>query len=66
MKVSVEKAKRLAKELGADAVIVIAFRGDSFGTTSYGKDRATCQAFSKVCDRIHEDIAEGFIPMPVR
>ena len=64
MKVSVEKAKRLAKELDADAVIVIAFRGDNFATTSYGKDRATCQAFAKVCDRIHEDIEEGIIPMP--
>lgn len=64
MKVPIEKAKRLAKELGADAVIVIAFRGDGYGTTSYGKDRETCRKFSTVCDQIHDDIANGAIPIP--
>jgi hypothetical protein len=66
MNVPIEKVKRLAKELRADAVIVIAFRGcGSYATTSYGKDRATCEAFAPVCDRIHDDIANGSIPIPI-
>ena len=65
MKVPVSKAKQLAGELRADAVIIIAFKGDRFGTTSYGKDRATCQAFAKVCEQIAEDIEEGIIPVPL-
>ena len=64
MQVPIKKAEALAKELKADAVIVIAFRGDSYATTSYGKDRATCQAFSKVCDQIHDEIAGGEISIP--
>jgi len=64
MQVPIETAKRLAKELDVDAVIVIAFRGDRYATTSYGKDRATCRAFATVCDQIHNNIAGGEIPIP--
>jgi hypothetical protein len=64
MNVPIEKVKRLAKELRAEAVIVIAFRGGTYATTSYGKDRATCEAFAKVCDQIHDDIGTGSIPIP--
>lgn len=64
MQVPVEIAKDIATQLKADAVIVIAFRGDQYGTTSYGKDRATCRAFADVCDQIHEDIGCGTIQIP--
>jgi len=64
IKVPIEKAKQLAIDIGADAVVVVAFRGDSFSTTSYGKDRRTCQAFSRVADLIHDDIAHGVIEIP--
>ena len=64
IKVPIEKAKQLAKDIGADAVVVVAFRGDSFATTSYGKDRETCRAFSRVADHIHDDIAHGVIEIP--
>ena len=64
MQVPIEEAKALAKKLGADAVIVVAFKGERYATTSYGKDRPTCQAFSKVCDQIHDDIGTGSIPIP--
>lgn len=64
MKVPVDAAKKIAKELNADAVIIVAFRGESYGTTSYGKDRKTCQAFAPVCDQIHDDIANGCIHIP--
>jgi hypothetical protein len=64
MQVPIDKAKRLANELNADAVIVIAFCGDQYATTSYGKDRATCKAFSVMCDQIHEEIGVGDIPIP--
>ena len=64
IKVPIDKAKKLAKDIGAEAVVVVAFRGDSFATTSYGKDRETCQAFSRVADHIHDDIAHGVIEIP--
>jgi len=64
-KLTIEKAKRLAKELGADAVIVVAFQGMEYATTSYGKDRSNCQAFAKVCDQIHDNIGNGVIKIPV-
>ena len=66
MQVPIKEAKSLAKKLGADAVIVVAFKGQQYATTSYGKDRATCQAFSKVCDQIHDDIGNGSIPIPAK
>jgi len=64
MEIPIQDVKALATKLQADAVIVIAFRDTEFGTTSYGKDRATCRAFSRVCDHIHDDIAEGIISIP--
>lgn len=64
LKVPIETAKRIAKAADADAVIVIAFRGQAFATTSYGKDRATCEAFAKVADLIHDDIGHGVIEIP--
>ena len=74
MEIPIQDVKALATKLQADVVIVIAFRDENFGTTSYGsessssesssKDRATCRAFSRVCDQIHDDIAEGIISIP--
>lgn len=63
--IPISKAKRLVRELNADAVIVIAFRGCQYCTAIHGKDRAECQAFSKVCDQIHEAISDGTIPIPL-
>ena len=64
IKVPVARTRELAKVLGADAVIVVAFRGDSFATTSYGKTPSHCRAFAKVADLIHDDIAHGVIDIP--
>ncbi len=64
MKVPIDAAKQIAANLNADAVIIIAFRGDAYATTSYGKDKKTCRAFSQVCDQIHDDIGIGAIPIP--
>lgn len=62
--IPIEVAKRVAVDVGADAVIVIAFCGDQFATTSYGRDRKHCQVFAKVADIIHDDIAYGAIDIP--
>ena len=62
--IPISEAKKIAQRMNADAVIVIAFDGNGYATTSYGKDRPTCQAFSKVCDQIHDDIGSGAIPIP--
>ena len=64
MQIPISKVKKLVTELNADAVIVIAFRGQQFATTSCGKDRTTCRTFSRVCDQIHDDISNGLIPIP--
>ena len=66
IRVTVEQVKQVSEELDADAVIVIAFRGDSYATTSYGKDSDTCAVFGKVCDQIHDDIEHGIIEIPQR
>lgn len=65
MHLPIDDVKQLAKRNHMDAVIVIAFRGDKYCTTSYGRDRATCEAFAKMCDQIHDDIAGGEIPIPI-
>lgn len=64
MKLRIEDAKDVALRLGADAVIVLAFKGRSLAAASYGKDRATCRAFAAVCDRIVDDIEDGTIEIP--
>lgn len=64
IKVPIDEAKQVARKLDADAVVIVAFRGDSFATTSYGKSKEICRAFSKVADHIHDDIAHGVIPVP--
>lgn len=64
MEIPIQYAKELATKLQADAVIVIGFRDEQYATTSYGRDRATCRAFARVCDRIHDDIGNGTIEIP--
>ena len=63
--IPVNTVRLLSKRHGLDAAVVVGFRRDgSFATTSYGHNKATCSAFSAVCDQIHDDIANGAIPVP--
>lgn len=55
-------AKAIAKRLGADAVIVLAFVDGQVQGASYGTDRAKCQTISKVLDRIVDDMCAGKLP----
>lgn len=64
IKVPIDEARQVARHVGADAVVIVAFRGDSFATTSFGKSKEICRAFSKVADHIHDDIAHGVTPIP--
>ncbi len=57
-------AKDIAKRIGADAVIVLAFVDGQVQGASYGEDRAKCQATSKVLDRIVDDMCAGKLPAP--
>jgi len=62
---SINDAKRLAKKVQAEAVIVLAFDSHGrFSTISYGKDRATCEQYGKVLDQIANDLSNGFIVVP--
>jgi len=61
---TIEDAKRLAKRDGLKGCIIIGFtEDDQLPMVSYGKDRAHCQCFGKVLDRIGEDLSSGVIPV---
>jgi len=59
----IDAARRQAKELGADAVIIIVFKSDTFESACYGTDEMNRVRFTDVCNRIHDDIAHGAIPI---
>ena len=60
----VPTAKAAAQKHGADAVVMLVFKGDQFAIGSYGKDKVTCRAFADVTDEIHALIASGAIEEP--
>lgn len=59
----IEDAKRLAKKLGVEGVIILAFEEvtesgpeGEYGGASYGANRAKCQVIGKLMDRMIKNL----------
>ena len=55
---SIPDAKRIALELRARGVIVLAYDGERFGGSSYGLTRKDCDFLRAVFDKIYESVME--------
>ena len=63
-KVQITEAQRIADRIGADAVVVLAFKGERFTGTSYGATKAKCKATGKFLDDVCGLIELGVIAPP--
>ena len=63
-KIPIAAAKVIADSVNAKAVVVIAFNGDDFAVTSYGKDKAACEAAGKWIDQLTDKLETGVIEAP--
>ncbi len=61
---SVADAKKIAKRINADAVVVIAFIGDTAHGASYGANRKKCEATGEWLDHLLDDMGDGLTPRP--
>lgn len=60
---TITDAKKLAYELRANGVIVLAFDGSEYGGASFGHTRAYCAKLGKVLDQIGDRLRTGEIEM---
>ncbi len=61
---AVARARTLANDIEADAMIIVAFRGDSFATTSYGRSAQIQRDVDKLAEYIHDDLVYGVLDVP--
>ena len=59
----VDDAKELAKRLGAQGVIVLAFDGEMVASASYGQTKGDCRTMCETLDVIVDGITDGNIPV---
>lgn len=63
-KINITEARKISERLGADGVVVIAFKEHDFAMTSYGATKDKCAALGKWLDGFYEDLVMGRIPEP--
>lgn len=63
-KPTIESAKKMAKDIGADGLIILAFdlKLETIAAASYGSDRKKCDVVGKWLDRIFARRAEWCFP----
>lgn len=49
--IPIPEARRLAKECGAQRLLIVASDGEQFTFTTYGKTKADCSALAEWADR---------------
>jgi hypothetical protein len=61
---TIGEAKKLAYDLRAKGVIILAFENGKVNGASYGHSRPLCDAMGKVLDQIVDLIGDGGIVVP--
>jgi len=56
---SIEAAKRFAKSIGADGVVILAFTRDQFAHTTYGRNREDCSIMRQLAEYLAIPIESG-------
>ena len=55
-KLTVESAKKIAKEYGLDGIIILGFKGEEIFGASYGRDKRRCGDMGNLMEEIFERI----------
>lgn len=63
-KIQITEARKIADRIGAEAVVVIAFDGNSFAITSYGATKDKCARTAKWVDQLSADLEAGKLVAP--
>jgi hypothetical protein len=61
---AIQEAKAIAKRIGADAVVVLAFKGDVVSGASYGQTKAHCAIAGKWMGGLIDDMEAGYVLAP--
>jgi hypothetical protein len=59
----ITEAKAIAERIGADAVVVLAFKGDTIAGASYGQTKAMCKKTGQWMDWLIDGMEDG-LPRP--
>lgn len=60
----IKEAKAIAERIGADAIVVLAFKDDQVAGASYGQTKAQCSAAGKWLDWLIDGMADQLLPRP--